>query len=181
MRDSASADSFSSSAPVVVRPSVLIPSSRAMTLAVRGWSPVIMMGRMPARRARATASLASARGGSMMPISPANTRSCSTRSSGRAECSAKASCVSHRPATPSVLSASPARTSLVSSMAARRSGVSGRRSSPTSSRVHRVSRTSGAPFVNTTPRPGARHHGAACSSTCVLKRMGPLRRGESLR
>ena len=30
--------------------------------------------------------------------------------------------------------------------------VSGRRSSPTSSRVHRVSRTSGAPLVKTTPR-----------------------------
>jgi hypothetical protein len=47
MRASASGDSLSSSAPVVTRPSTLIPSSQAMTLAVRGWSPVIMIGRMP--------------------------------------------------------------------------------------------------------------------------------------
>ena len=37
-----------------------------------------MIGRMPAARARATASFASARGGSIMPIRPRNTRSCST-------------------------------------------------------------------------------------------------------
>ena len=127
-----------------------------MTLAVRGWSPVIMIGRMPACFARATASFASTRGGSIMPIRPANTRSCSTRSSGCAACSTNASRVSHRPATPSVRSAWPASCSFVSSMAARRSGVSGRRSSPTSSRVHRVSRTSGAPFVKTIPRSSCR-------------------------
>ena len=83
-----------------------MPSSAAITAAVRGWSPVIISGRMPARLARATASFASGRGGSIMPISPANTRSCSTRSSGRATCSASASLVSQRAATPSVRSAS---------------------------------------------------------------------------
>ena len=41
-----------------------------------------------------------------MPIRPAKTRSCSTRSSGRAACSASASLGSQRPATPSVRSAS---------------------------------------------------------------------------
>ena len=46
-----------------------------------------------------------------MPISPAKTRSCSTRSSGRAACSASASSASQRPATPSVRSASPASAS----------------------------------------------------------------------
>ena len=35
-----------------------MPSSHAMTAAVRGWSPVIISGRMPARLARVTASRA---------------------------------------------------------------------------------------------------------------------------
>ena len=43
---------------------------------------VVMIGRIPACFARTTASFASTRGGSMMPIRPPNTRSCSTRSSG---------------------------------------------------------------------------------------------------
>ena len=47
-----------------------MPSSWAITAAVRGWSPVIISGRMPAPFARATASLASGRGGSIMPIKP---------------------------------------------------------------------------------------------------------------
>ena len=38
--------------------------------AVRGWSPVIMTTRMPARWACAIATAASARGGSMMPTVP---------------------------------------------------------------------------------------------------------------
>ena len=41
-----------------------------MRAAVRGWSPVIMMTRMPARRASAMATAASSRGGSMMPTVP---------------------------------------------------------------------------------------------------------------
>ena len=34
---------------MTARPSVAMPSSWAMTAAVRGWSPVIISGRMPAR------------------------------------------------------------------------------------------------------------------------------------
>ena len=42
----------------------------AMRAAVRGWSPVIIITRMPARRASRMARPASSRGGSMMPTVP---------------------------------------------------------------------------------------------------------------
>jgi hypothetical protein len=41
-----------------------------MRTAVRGWSPVIIMMRSPARFASSMATAASARGGSMMPTIP---------------------------------------------------------------------------------------------------------------
>ena len=47
-----------------------MPSSRAIARAVSGWSPVIITIRIPARRHLATASRASARGGSCRPIKP---------------------------------------------------------------------------------------------------------------
>ena len=71
----------SSSRPVRVRPSgSVIPRSMAMARAVRGWSPVIMMGRIPAVAQRAMASRASERGGSTIPISPSSTSPCSVSS-----------------------------------------------------------------------------------------------------
>ena len=51
-------------------PGVRIPISRAMAEAVTTWSPVIIMGRMPAAMQWATASLDSALGGSIMAIRP---------------------------------------------------------------------------------------------------------------
>ena len=91
-----------------------------------------------------------------MPIKPANTRPCSTCSFGLSACFASASSSSQRAATPSVRSASPASSSLVRRISSRRTPVRERRPSPTSSNAQRVSRTSGAPLVNTIP---------ACSSS----------------
>ena len=51
-----------------------------MRAAVSGWSPVIMTVRMPARRASATESRTSVRGGSMMPTMPVQIRSFSMTS-----------------------------------------------------------------------------------------------------
>ena len=66
------------SMPVTVRmPGSKISSSRAIASAVAGWSPVIITVRMCARLATATATLASARGGSIMPTRPSSTRSSS--------------------------------------------------------------------------------------------------------
>ena len=47
-----------------------MPISRAMAEAVTTWSPVIIMGRMPAAMHWATACLDSGRGGSIMAIRP---------------------------------------------------------------------------------------------------------------
>ena len=63
-----------------ISPSVSIPTILAMAKAVVGWSPVIMMTRMPARLQSRTASTASSRGGSIMAWMPARVRSCSTSS-----------------------------------------------------------------------------------------------------
>jgi len=80
-RANAASSNASTCAPVSVRaPGATIPRSVAMRSAVRGWSPVIMIARMPARRAWATAAAASGRAGSMIPTTPANTRSCSSPS-----------------------------------------------------------------------------------------------------
>ena len=54
-----------------------------MRAAVRGWSPVIMITRMPARRASRIATAASSRGGSMMPTVPTKIRSRSSDASAR--------------------------------------------------------------------------------------------------
>ena len=55
-----------------------------MRAAVRGWSPVIMITRMPARWASRIATAASSRGGSMMPTVPTKIRSRSRDSSAAA-------------------------------------------------------------------------------------------------
>ena len=49
-----------------------MPSFFAVAQAVPAWSPVIITGVIPARRQVLTASYASSRGGSSMPISPQN-------------------------------------------------------------------------------------------------------------
>ena len=53
-----------------------MPTCRAMATAVVAWSPVIMIGRMPAALASATACTLSSRAGSMIPHSPASVRPC---------------------------------------------------------------------------------------------------------
>ena len=61
----------SSCDPVTARcPSSKMPSSRAMAVAVSTWSPVIIMGRMPALRHWAMASFTSGRTGSIIPARP---------------------------------------------------------------------------------------------------------------
>ena len=52
-----------------------IPVVFATASAVCAWSPVIIIVRIPARRHAETASAASGRGGSDIPIRPANVRS----------------------------------------------------------------------------------------------------------
>ena len=57
-----------------------IPMRRAIAAAVRPWSPVTTMIRMPAWWQRVTASATSGRGGSSIATSPSSTRSCSASS-----------------------------------------------------------------------------------------------------
>ena len=59
-------------------PGVRMPISLAMAEAVTLWSPVIMMGRMPAAMHSLTAALDSSRGGSIMAMRPRNWRSFSS-------------------------------------------------------------------------------------------------------
>ena len=62
---------LSRSAPrMTLSPSRRMPMSAAMADAVSMWSPVIMMGRIPAPMHTLTASFTSALGGSIMPTSP---------------------------------------------------------------------------------------------------------------
>ena len=60
----------SSSLPIRTPPVETMPAWAAMVRAVSGWSPVIMIGRIPAFRQRATASRASLRSGSIMATRP---------------------------------------------------------------------------------------------------------------
>ena len=133
------------------RPRAEMPSSAAIAAAVTGWSPVIMIGRTPARRASATAARASGRGGSIIPTTPSQTSVCST-SSESSPVSASRSSVAVGDADACAAPRSPAgpRSREISS---RRAGVSGRVPPPTRSSVQRESRTSGAPFAKTSTRP----------------------------
>ena len=56
--------------PVIVLSKSIKPISCAIMEAVCGWSPVIILTRIPASWATLTASLTSVRGGSMMPTKP---------------------------------------------------------------------------------------------------------------
>ena len=89
-----------------------------MAAAVFGWSPVIMIGRMPARLAAdRRQSRGSSRGGSIMPIRPANTRSRSISSPIPSRVSVVRDA---RKATASVRSARPASASFASRICRRR-------------------------------------------------------------
>ena len=121
-----------------------------MTAAVSGWSPVIMIGRMPAPLARATASRASARGGSIMPIRPSKDEILLDRLVERVPQRAS---FGERAEGDAERAQRLAGQLLVDGrISARRASVSGRASSPTSSCEQRASSTSGAPLVNTSSR-----------------------------
>ena len=132
-----------------------------------------------ARFARATASFASGRGGSMMPMRPRKTRPCSTRSSGCAVCSARPSVVSQRPATPSVRRARFARASFVWRIVVRRRGE-GRDPSDEFECAPRQ-HTSGAPLVSRYPWARRACADGACSSACARTKTGPPRHAEIVR
>ena len=55
--------------------SLIIPRRLAIASAVSWWSPVIIIGRIPASLATRTASAASGRSGSIIPIIPVNIKS----------------------------------------------------------------------------------------------------------
>ena len=122
-----------------------------MRKAVRGWSPVIMMTRMPAWCACRIAWRASGRGGSMMPTTPASVSCCSSARSGCRACSG----VSARQATASVRRAA---SDMASTSAWKRWRCASSRAisaSPSCTRALRCSSTSGAPLVSNSSRPVA--------------------------
>ena len=107
-----------------------MPSSRAITAAVRGWSPVIISGRMPAPlRARDGVLRLGARRIDHADQPGEDEVLLETASDPAASLDVRRPAAS-RAATPSVRSASPASASFTCRISARRSGVSGRRSSP---------------------------------------------------
>ena len=61
-------------------PSLMMPKRAAIASAVSRWSPVIIIGRIPASFATFTASAASFLSGSIIPTKPANVKSFSTSS-----------------------------------------------------------------------------------------------------
>ena len=151
----------SSSSPVAAgAPGSTMPRSAAIRSAVRGWSPVIIMTRMPARWAAATASAASGRAGSMIPTTPHHTSSRSSsasRTSPSTSSTASAAqlgpsparrrgCAARRRTSPRPRRARRARRSV---------GRAGPRRAPTSTCVQRPRSTSGAPLVITVRPPSS--------------------------
>ena len=61
-------------------PSLMMPKRAAIASAVSRWSPVIIIGRIPASFATFTASAASFLSGSIIPTKPAKIKSFSTTS-----------------------------------------------------------------------------------------------------
>ena len=157
------------SARVVRRPAM--PSSRAIAAAGRGWSPVIMTGRMPRLAAgRRPPSRTSARGGSIIPTRPTKTRSSST--SARPRPAARPWSGGDRPG--------PGRAGVAGEALAPRPGsrpcagvVSGHGRAATPA-AQRASRTSGAPLVNRDAAAGAR--GRRPTSPCGRNRRGSRQR-----
>ena len=75
-RESSLSSRFSSSSPVTIwSSSCSSPIDSAMLWAVRGWSPVIMITRIPASRHAARECFTSGRGGSLNPTRPRKVRS----------------------------------------------------------------------------------------------------------
>ena len=69
----------SNSVPLTARsPGSKMPIFSAIAMAVTLWSPVIITGRMPARRAVNTAGRDSGRGGSIIAAMPRKTKPCSS-------------------------------------------------------------------------------------------------------
>ena len=117
-----------------------------MRAAVRGWSPVIMITRMPARCASRMATPASSRGGSMMPTVPTKIRS---RSSVGEACGSSPGVerpVGHGERAQRRVGQRRRRRPGCARAARRRAR---RRPCPTRARVQRSSSTSGAPLVIT--------------------------------
>ena len=138
-----------------------------------------MIGRMPALFARPTASLASSRGGSIMPTSPANTRSCSTRSSISSSATAPAG-------NDSIGDAERAQRA-AGELFVRQQDLRPRRFAQRAWSFAdellraRVSSTSGRAFrEDEHALPRSRRRCAPCSSTCVPRRTGLRRRGRNL-
>ncbi len=138
-------------------PSPMIPTCRAMTSAVRGWSPVIITGRIPAAMAVRTASRASARAGSIMAISPTSTRSFSQSSGASPARRPAPPCPGATPPSPAGSARKPtastripreARLRFRSSTELRVASSRGSALSPSQNEVARGSRASGAPLVN---------------------------------
>ena len=125
-----------------------MPTRRAIASAVRGWSPVIITGRMPAVRHSSTASAASGRGGSIMPTMPISTSPVSARS----EVSGSGTSSQTRTAKASVRRPSAAMRPETSSTWARSSGTV---PDPFDTCAQRSVSTSIAPFVNDTTLPPA--------------------------
>ncbi len=143
-RSSSSSLSRSTSAPVRTRPSVVMPSSPAIAAAVTGWSPVIMIVRMPASREVVTAAATSVRGGSIMPIRPRKTRSCSTTGSSSSGTRSRSRCATPSSRSPCAAIRSPA--------ACRPSGRTGSVPDSATWASHIASTRSGAPLTNRTSR-----------------------------
>ena len=158
-----------SSAPVMTPSpsSRRMPTRRAIVSAVRGWSPVIMTGRMPAWRHSATASSASGRGGSIMPTMPMRVRPASAVSGSRGWGTSSQT----RIAKPRVRSPSAAmRPETSSTSLASIAWVP----APLDISVQRSTRTSIAPLVNDTTRP-------SCQGWKVVMRFRPESKGSSAR
>lgn len=116
-----------------------------MANAVWGWSPVIMMTRIPAARHLATASFPSGRGGSYIQVKPTNT---SSRSTVSADTGPWKSGPRSRRADPQNPKSLPAREAFSASRACRSFSVKGRTPSAVYKCVQSGRIWSGAPFVN---------------------------------
>ena len=131
-----------------------------MATAVSTWSPVIMIGRMPARRHSSIASFTSGRTGSIMPHRPrkqsSHSKAAGSQLAGRSG--------QRRSAAASTRSARSAMALLAHRISARSSSLIGTTEPPRSRWVQRASSTSGAPFVYCTQPAFAR-----CTVLIILR------------
>ena len=144
---------------------------------------MIIIGRMPARLARARPRPSPRRAAGRSCRSARRTRGPARRCSSDVVLASSASVGSERDRRRRACAAPrrPARRS-PRRISARRSAVSGRGSSPTSSCEQRASSTSGAPLVKTSSALAAfRVACGRCSSACARRRTAPRRRARSAR